>query len=141
MKHVFCLKLQFTEPVVVVMSLRMYLVNYMFCLYSDYYGDCFTALDKIREQYDVLANSPVNKLLPSLYAKRVITLDDKTIMEAKPLEKDRMNYLLDDVLIRSLNIGYGSKYNGFLKVLEESDDDVLDDLTRTLGEFNTCKAK
>ena len=50
-------------------------------------------------------------------------------------------YLLDDVLIRSLNIGYGSKYNGFLKVLEESDDDVLDDLTRTLGEFNTCKAK
>ena len=139
MKHVYCLKLQFTEPVVVVMSLRMYLVNYMFCLYSDYYGDCFTALDKIREQYDVLANSPVNKLLPSLYAKRVITLDDKKVMEAKPLEKDRMMYLLDDVLIRSLNIGYGSKYNGFLKVLEESDDDVLDDLTRTLGEFSSCK--
>ncbi|XP_065901124.1 cyclic GMP-binding protein C-like isoform X2 [Dysidea avara] len=100
---------------------------------SNYYGDCFTALDKIREQYDVMANSPVNKLLPSLYAKRVITLDDKKIMEAKPLQKDRMMYLLDDVLIRSLNIGYGSKYNGFLKVLEESDDDVLDDLTRTLA--------
>ena len=141
MKHFYCLKLQFTEPAVVVMCLCMHFVNFMFCLYSDYYGDCFTALDKIREQYDVLANSPVNKLLPSLYAKRVITLDDKKIMEAKPLEKDRMNYLLDDVLIRSLNIGYGSKYNGFLKVLEESDDDVLDDLTRTLGEFNTCKAK
>jgi len=44
-----------------------------------------------------LSNCPVNKLLPSLYAKRVITLDDKKIMEAKPLAKNRMVYLLDDV--------------------------------------------
>jgi len=72
----------------------------------------YCSLDKIREQYEVLTNCPVNKLLPSLYNN---TLDDK-MMEAKPLEKDRMVYLLDDVLICCFNIGYGSKYNGLLKV-------------------------
>jgi len=102
---------------------------------AEQHSDCPTASDKIREQYEVLSNCPVNKLLSSLYAKGVITLDDKKIMEAKPLEKDRMVYLLDDVLIRSLKIGYGSKYNRFLKVLEESDDDLVNVLTKKLDEF------
>ena len=104
-------------------------------LSSGHHGTCSAAFAKIKEQYDVLANCPVNKLLPSLYAKDVITLDDKKMMESKPLEKDRMVYLLDDVLIRSLRSDHGSKYNGFLKVLEESDDSSVTDLTRKLGEY------
>jgi len=104
-------------------------------LTSGYCGTCSTACKKIKEQYGVLANCPVNKLLPSLYAKDVITLDDKKIMEAKLLEKDRMMYFLDDVLIRSLNMGFSGKYNRFLTVLEESDDSSVTGLIRKLGEL------
>ena len=43
-------------------------------------------------------------------------------------------YLLDDVLISSLNLGFGEKYNGFITALEESDDSSLNGLTRKLGE-------
>ena len=107
----------------------------MIILSLGYYGTCSTAYDKIKEQYKVLANCPVNILLPSLYSEDVITLDDKKRMESKPVEKDRMMYLLDDVLIRSLNMGFGKKYNGFLTALEESDDSSLIDLTRELGEY------
>ena len=60
-------------------------------------------------------------------------MDDKKIMESKPLEKDRMIYFLDDVIIRSLKIGVGSKYNRFLSALENCDDD--DGRTNELGEF------
>ena len=78
---------------------------------------------------------PVNNLIPSLYANRVITDDDKKIMEIKPLEKDRVMYLLDEVLMRSLKSDYGKKYNGFLEVLQESDDPLAKELTKKLGEL------
>jgi len=76
----------------------------------------------------MFANFPVNKLLPNLYAKQVITLDDKKIMESKPLEKDRMRYLLDDVLLCSLKSNVGLKYDSFVEVLEASDDALAKEL-------------
>ena len=100
--------------------------------YQHYIGTCSIAYAKIKGQYDVLVNCPVNQLLPSLYAKDVITHDDKKIMESKPLEKDRMMYLLDDVLIRSLNMGFGENYNRFIMVLEESDNSLVNELAGIL---------
>ena len=97
-------------------------------------GTCSTAYKKIQEQYAVLANCPVNKLLDCLFANGVITLDDKREMESKPLEKNRMKYLLDDVLI-SLKTDNGLKYNKFLEVLQGSDDCAIRELTRKLGQY------
>jgi len=97
-------------------------------------GTCSTAYKKIQEQYAVLANCPVNKLLDCLFANGVITLDDKREMESKPLEKNRMKYLLDDVLI-SLKTDNGLKYNKFLEVLQGSDDCTIRELARKLGQY------
>ena len=98
-------------------------------------GTCSSAYKKIQEQYAELANCPVNKLLDCLFANGVITLDDKKLMESIPLEKNRMTYLLDDVL-KSLNTDIGLKYNKLLEVLEGSDDCTIRELTRKLGQYN-----
>ena len=96
---------------------------------------CVSAYNKIQEQYAVLADCRVNKLLDHLFANSVITLDDKREMESKPLEKNRMTYLLDEVLI-SLRTGSGLKYNKFLEVLQDSDDYTFTELAKNLGQYN-----
>ena len=100
---------------------------------SGCHSTCHTAREAFTIQHDVLVNVPVNALLPNLIAKKVITYDEQEIMEAKPVQKERMRYLLD-VITRSLRCNDGSKYNGFIKVLEESKDSTVNQLTRTLGE-------
>ena len=83
----------------------------------------------------MLADCRVNKLLDHLFANSVITLDDKREMESKPLEKNRMRYLLDEVLF-SLRTGSGLKYNKFLEVLQDSDDYIFTELAKSLGQYN-----
>ena len=75
-------------------------------------------------------------MLPSLYAKDVITLvDKKTISLTKPLEWDKMQYLLDQIIIPSLQAGVLQKFELFLKVMEESEDIVTRTLARQLGMY------
>jgi len=75
-------------------------------------------------------------MLPSLYAKDVITLVDKdTISLTKPLERDKMQYLLDQIIIPSLQAGVLQKFKLFLEVMEESEDTVTRTMARQLGMY------
>ena len=80
---------------------------------------CKVAMQKLREHCDALTKLSITSILGSLFAEGVITLYDKMLLETKPLESDRVTYLLADVLPRSLLVGVMDKYTGFVKVLEQ----------------------
>ena len=53
-------------------------------------------------------------------------------MDSKPLQDDRVRYLLDDVVISSLQTGCLKTYNGFCNVLEESENSRANKLAEDL---------
>ena len=101
--------------------------------YNVDHSDCSTARATIQEQYDKLIQLPVDNLLPSLYAYNVVTFDQKEEIEELPQKKRRINLI--DLIIRSLDIGIADLYNGFLKVLKESEDVSTRELAKMLGEL------
>ena len=98
------------------------------------YSDCSTARATIQEQYDQLIRLPVNSLLPSLYARNVVTFDQKEEIEELPHKKKRMEFVLN-LIIRSLDMGISSLYNGFLKVLKKRQDFLTRKLAKKLGKL------
>ena len=104
---------------------------------STEYSDCSTAKATFQAQYDHLAHLPVDSLLPSLFANGVITFDQKEEIEELPQKKKKMEFILD-AIIRSLNVGVGDLYNGFLKVMEESKDLVTRKLVKKLGKLGVA---
>ena len=105
----------------------------MFSYNVDYSG-CSTACATIQEQYDKLIRLPVDILLPRLYANNVITFEQKEDIEEMPEKKKRMGAVLS-LIIRSLDNGVPALYNGFLKVLKESDDLLTRELAKKLGKL------
>jgi len=92
------------------------------------------ALNTVKQQYDVLTKVSMDNLLPSLFAKQVITDHEKQIMEkTKPLDSDKMMYLLDYIIMPSLKVNVGIKYNGFLEVMKHSDDLLAQTVAKHLG--------
>ena len=69
-----------------------------------------------------------------LYAKKVISIEDQKVIEGKPLHKEKITYLFNDVLKESLKFGFSDKYKRFLKILDESDDPASKELAKKLGE-------
>jgi len=95
---------------------------------------CKAAKRKIMTHYCEFTKLPINSILGELIAERVISLDDKKIMETMPLESDRVMYLLDNILLRSLSLGLMQKYTSFVKVLEcNGEDEVIKRLVKDLG--------
>ena len=73
-------------------------------------------------------------MLPNLYAKGVITLADKDDISAnKPLERDKIQYLLDQIIIPSLQTGVLHKLKLFVEVMKESEDTFTRTMARRLG--------
>jgi len=98
------------------------------------YGSCQMALAKVAQQYDQLVYLPVNNLLPKLISNKVITLDEKKTIDIKVLEKDKMMYILDHVIVPSLQLNFGNKYNSFVTSLKESKETVA--VAERLGKYN-----
>ena len=69
----------------------------------------------------------------SLIAEDVITDKDRKIIEDKA-GQEKMTYLVLDIIIPSLKLGYRKKYKGFLKAMEESDDSDLNNTADNFGE-------
>ena len=91
-----------------------------------------TALDYIRSQYTQLIHLNINTdVIPDLYKERVITLKEKKELQRKEME-NRMEYLLDDIIIPSLEANSGLKYIGLVRVMNRSDDSVLKDVASKL---------
>ena len=72
-------------------------------------------------------------MLDELFAKKVITLNEKKKIGTFPLEKQKMVCLLDDIILPSLNNNVIEKFEGLLEVMEKSDDSVLTDMAKRLG--------
>ena len=91
-------------------------------------------VQKVIDSYEDLINLNTTVMLASLYAKGVITLVDKdTITQMKPLERDKMQYLLDSIIVPSLEAGVFQKFKLFLEVMEKSEDIVTRTVAQRLG--------
>ncbi|XP_065902871.1 uncharacterized protein [Dysidea avara] len=93
---------------------------------------CTTVRTKIIQQYDQLTNLPIDNLLPQLVAKGVIDINDKQAIDNETKNSKKMMYLLDNVIISSLALGFPQKYNWFVAALNENDDLIARELSGRL---------
>lgn len=103
------------------------------CKLIDYSVNFKTAMDYIRSQYTELIHLNINTdVIPDLYKEQVITLNEKKEIQRKEMEK-RMEYLLDNIIIPSLEAKSGQKYIGLVRVMNRSDDSSLKDVASKLA--------
>jgi len=107
----------------------------LFMIFRSAKFDCSAAKDNVKTNYNELTKLPIDSMLGKLYAKGVITLDEKQRMEVKPLQRNKMVYLLDNVITPSLGNDVSKKFKGFIEVMEESDDPILTDMANILGMY------
>ena len=86
----------------------------------------------LRKEYDQLSHLPYTSMDNQLFAKDVITLDEKLQIESK-IGTEKMAKLLN-IIIASLRLKQTTKYLGFLKAMEESKDITLKQTAKRLGE-------
>ena len=87
--------------------------------------ECSAAVRKIGVHRCDLEDLPIDTLLALLYGREVISIEEKRTMEHIASPSDKMAYLLDDILIRSLQSGDLVKFNTFCEVLEEKGHTVM----------------
>ena len=82
------------------------------------------ALNYTRKNYTRLIHLVISEdLVQNLYQDRVITLNEKKKIQKE--EEKRMEYLLDEVIIPSLEAKTGQKYINLMKLMKNSDDTSL----------------
>ena len=74
-------------------------------------------------------------MMKSLFAKDVITNEERNLIDAK-IGEEKMMYLIADILIPSLKVNNCKKYKGFLEAMEKSEDNNLTCTAEKLGKFN-----
>ena len=74
-------------------------------------------------------------MMGSLYAKDVITNEQRKLIAAE-IGEEKMMYLIVDIIIPSLKVNNYKKYKGFLEAMEESEDSDLKSTAKTLGMLN-----
>ena len=97
---------------------------------------CSSAKQKVKETYTRLTNLNVTAMLGGLYSRDVITLKQKQQINSISIESDRMEFLLDEVIIPSLEAGRIEKFRLFLELMEGSDDQMVKSVGRRLGMLN-----
>ena len=97
---------------------------------------CSSAKEKVKETYTRLTNLDVTAMLGSLYSKEVITLREKQQINSIPIDSDKMEYLLDEVIIPSLQAGRIEKFRLLLETMEQSDNQMVKSVGRRLGTLN-----
>ena len=70
-----------------------------------------------------------------LFAREVITFRQKEMIEVIPLQSQRMEYLLDKIIIPTLALKISPKFKSLLEVMEESDDEKLTSMAEKLGTY------
>jgi len=94
-------------------------------------------VQKVKDNYKYLISLDTTAMLASLFAKGVITSQDKNIIsQTIPLERDKMQYLLDQIIIPSLKAGIIEKFKLFLQVMEKSEDLMTNIVAQQLGMLN-----
>ena len=90
-------------------------------------------MDIIREEYVKLTCLPIESILGDLFVKKVITLEEKEKIHILPSRKEKMELLLDKIIIPSLNNNIAEKLEGFLEVIENSNDLILTKMSKKFG--------
>ena len=70
-----------------------------------------------------------------LYSKSVITRAEKQKMD-KMTNDEQMSELIHNILIVSLENKMPKKYKGFLESMEQSEDILLNEMAKSLGEYS-----
>lgn len=92
------------------------------------------AIDNVTTHYKSLARSlPIDNLLPDLYSKKVINSDEKEAIEKKQLKREKVSILIDQVIKPELEAGIFTKFDNFIKVLDDSDDSTAKRLSDLLN--------
>ena len=104
----------------------------MLCKLIDFSVNFKTAMNYIRSQYTKLIRHNITDVIPDLYKEEVITLNEKKEIQRREMEK-RMEYLLDDIIIPSLEAESGQKYIGLVRVMDRSDNSSLKDVASKLA--------
>ena len=98
----------------------------------DYTVNVKTAMDYIRKEYTNLIHLTISTdAIRDLYMEQVITHKEKKEMQRKETE-DRMEHLLDNVIIPSLEANSGLKYIKLIRVMKRSDDILIKDVASEL---------
>ena len=87
--------------------------------------DCSVALKNLRGQFEQFCRLPIKSILGKLYAKEVVTLDEKKNIDLRESNKGDGMTALVELVLRSLEQDVPDKYLGFRETLEESDDILL----------------
>ena len=114
------------------------------CLLLKFVSDTFdyaAAKYKLTKHYDTMCKLRdhdliLKTLLPILFAKQVVTEDQRKIIEHRQKQDlDGMKVIIDDVIMPSLGQNMKDKYKGFLVAMEESDDKIFKDIPKKLGKY------
>ena len=93
----------------------------------------FEAVQKnLKEKSALLTNIPYKSMQQLLFAKSVITPDEKQHLD-KMINSEQISVLID-ILLVSLKLKITKKYKGFLQSMEESGDLTLEKTAKDLGE-------
>lgn len=92
---------------------------------------------KVMKNYQPLSTLNADALLMDLYARDVITTEEKEIIETTiPLRSKKMQFIIDKVIIPSLKVGTTMKFKNFLEAMEASEDLTIKEVGSRLGMLN-----
>ena len=113
----------------------MYVILCIILLAINFKGFDYAGTAKLlKMQLDRLSKLNYDNMKTSLYANEVITTEEKRIIDSK-IGREKMVYLIVEIIIPSLEQGFGKKYKSFLKAMEDSEDTDLRSTAKTLGKL------
>ncbi|XP_065904983.1 uncharacterized protein [Dysidea avara] len=95
--------------------------------------DPVAAKKKLFSQYDHFVALRIDPMLSALFTNEVITFKEKQSIEhAQKQSMEGMKWFLDNVIIASLEQGMSEKFKGFIEVMENHDDPLLNKMAGRL---------
>ena len=114
------------------------------CVYSyiiiiTHIGKCSFKYRSIQDNYkDLTGALPIENLLSALFTKGVIVRDQKEEIEKKLLQKDKVSYLFDQIILPALKVGHDMKYDNLITVMLSDDDTTAHHLAKKLIQGKLC---
>ena len=100
------------------------------CCFPDF--NCSATAEKLKNELGTLTKLNYNAMMGLLFAKDVITDEERIKIDGKSGEA-KMMYLIADIIRPSLKVNNIQKYKGFLEAMEESEDSDLKSTAEILG--------
>ena len=125
-----------TYIIIIIKHLIINVTSYVRTSISFLSGFDFAATKaKIIANYVEITDLPVNLILQELLDKKVILSRQMEIIEAKSLQSERMEYILDRIILPSLEMEISTYFNSLLDVMEKSDDEKFTSMAQKLGMY------